>query len=62
MTIEQLQADLAKLQASLAAWMQERAKAEEQIVMHRGQIALIEEWIRRMSTTPPATNIAAADG
>lgn len=63
MTIEDLQQDLAQVQASLAHWQKkldealdvtrraqlQAGQAQEQIAVHRGALAQIEVWLKRLA-------------
>jgi hypothetical protein len=50
MGLNELKEQQAQLQASLEAWLRELEKTKEQIIMHRGQLILVEEWIKRLNT------------
>jgi hypothetical protein len=50
MGLNELKEQQAQLQASLEAWLRELEKTKEQIIKHRGQLILVEEWIKRLNT------------
>jgi hypothetical protein len=50
MGLNELKEQQEQLQASLEAWLRELEKTKEQIIMHRGQLILVEEWIKRLNT------------
>jgi hypothetical protein len=50
MELNELKEKQEQLRASLENWLRELEKAKEQVVMHRGQLILVEEWIKRLSS------------